>query len=149
MTTFIDKLNGSLTGLMRWKDWDTLRERVASDSNRKWFAYAVGREAPTHPLDVTALRLLLDEIDALLRRDHEESYLGIVYVDDIESPCLIKIYDPNNLGATCGSSGRKVMPGWVLSTDVPQSLEPDAPIPGNRRRWWDSVLERLLPQVSS
>ncbi len=30
--------------------------------------------------------------------------LGIVYVDDPVAPSLIKIYDPNNLGSTCGSS---------------------------------------------
>jgi hypothetical protein len=40
----------------------------------------------------------------LLRAEHHESYCGIVYADDLENPRLIKIYDPNNLGSSCGSS---------------------------------------------
>jgi len=39
-----------------------------------------------------------------LRADHHESYCGIVYADDLDKPRLIKIYDPNNLGSSCGSS---------------------------------------------
>jgi hypothetical protein len=46
----------------------------------------------------------IERIDALLRAEHHESYCGIVYADDLENPRLIKIYDPNNLGSSCGSS---------------------------------------------
>lgn len=77
--------------------------------------------------------MLLGEITALPRNDHREDYLGIVYVDD-----------PNNLGATCGSIGFKVPPGWVLSLDRPTPIEAATPLPGNRRRWWEALHRRLL-----
>ncbi len=32
-------------------------------------------------------------------------YCGIVYADDSENPTLVKVYDLNNLGPSCGSCG--------------------------------------------
>jgi hypothetical protein len=61
---------------------------------------------------------------------------------------LVKIYDPNNLGASCGSIGFKVPPGWVLSLDRPTPIEAATHLPGNRRRWWEALLQRLLGEAS-
>lgn len=82
---------------------------------------------------------LIAEIDALLRRDHDRDRLGIVYVDDRDEPTLVKIYDPNHLGASCGSVGYRVPPGWVLSLDPPSRIDNPAPLPGSRRRWWERL----------
>ncbi len=43
-----------------------------------------------------------------------KNIVDVVYVVDRETPKKIKIFDPNNLGASCGSSGFTVLPGWVL-----------------------------------
>ncbi len=145
MNDFEAKLNGTLYGLINWRDWDDLRARLLAGVDKRWFAYAVGEPLPEAPLPTDALTGLLSEIDALLRRDHDESYLGIVYVDDLASPSLVKIYDPNNLGSTCGSIGFKVPPGWVLSLDPPQVIDAITPLPGNRRRWWHALRERFQP----
>lgn len=144
MSTFEKKLNGRLYGLMHWTDWDGLRESLGADTKNRWFAYAVGDELPAAPLSPASLSEALNGIDLLLRRDHDEDYLGIVYVDDLATPSLVKIYDPNNLGAACGSIGHKVLPGWVLSTDPPRALTPQTPLPGNRRRWWATLKERFI-----
>jgi len=61
---------------------------------------------------------------------------------------IIKIYDPNNLGAACGSIGFKVLPGWVLSLDRPTPFAAATPLPGNRQRWWDALHQRLLGGAS-
>lgn len=145
MSDFETKLDGTLYGLMRWTDWDALRSRLLADAGKRWFAYAVGADIPAMPLLPAALQTLLEEIDALLRRDHDQDYLGIVYVDDLDAPSLIKIYDPNNLGSTCGSIGHKVPPGWVLSLDPPSVIATITPLPGNRRRWWADLSERFVP----
>jgi hypothetical protein len=58
----------------------------------------------------------------LLREEHREAYCGIVYADDLENPRLIKIYDPNKLGSSCGSSKNPPGPGWIMSR-----LPPDGP----------------------
>jgi hypothetical protein len=142
-SAFEQKLNGTLHGLLRWSDWDALRHGLGASLDHAWYAYAVGLAPPAEPLTGSALASLLDEIDQLLRRDHGEDYLGIVYVDDPAAPSLIKVYDPNNLGSSCGSSGYKVTPGWVLSLDPPVEITSSAPLPGNRRRWWSALIERF------
>lgn len=144
MTAFETKLNGSLYGLLRWSDWDALRQRLLADTTQQWFAYAVGAQLPVTPLPPAAFEPLLTQIDGLLRRDHREDYLGIVYADNLARPTLVKIYDPNNLGAACGSIGHRVPPGWVLSLDPPSTIAGTAPLPRGRRRWWSGLRERLL-----
>lgn len=144
MSAFETKLNGTLYGLMQWPSWDRLEATLREETVARWYVSAVGAEAPATPLDPVALRVLLAEITTLLRNDHREDYLGIVYVDNLDAPTLIKIYDPNNLGAACGSIGFKVPPGWVLSLDRPTLIDASTPLPGNRRRWWDALHLRLL-----
>lgn len=116
---------------MRWRDWYALRARLVANADTHWHARTVGEALPEAPLPPTALKAVLNEIDALLRRGHGEDYLGIVYVGDPKAPTLVKIHDPNHLGSACGSIGYKVPPGWVLSVDTP-------------RAWWASLGARLL-----
>ena len=95
---------------------------------------------PTLPADVEAFLRFLDESQALLHKEHEELYCGIVYVDRTDAPEMIKVYDPSNLGVSCGSSDNPPLPGWVVSKlapiDLPHALQP----PRNRQRWWQRVL---------
>ena len=86
----------------------------------------------TLPCDVSSD----EQIDELLRREHDEQYCGIVYVDDVNAPSFVKIFDPNNLGVSCGYSDSPPLPGWILSKLPPVDLQAPVPQPGNRRRWW-------------
>ena len=90
--------------------------------------------------DAATVSAFIERIDALLRADHHESYCGIVYADDLENPRLIKIYDPNNLGSSCGSSKNPPGPGWIMSRVEPDEIPAARPAPENRRRWWRSLL---------
>jgi hypothetical protein len=75
-----------------------------------------------------------------LRAEHHESYCGIVYADDLENPRLIKIYDPNNLGSSCGSSKTPHPPGWIMSRLPPDEIIAIRAAPENRKRWWQGLL---------
>ncbi|HEY9147488.1 MAG TPA: hypothetical protein VIQ22_00650, partial [Gammaproteobacteria bacterium] len=113
MNRFITQFNAPLRGLMRWPQWEELQDTLNRKNDGQWYVYYVGEEVPSLPLSVEAFQRFLMELDTLLRRDHQEDYLGIVYADDPAQPGFIKIYDPNNLGAACGSSGHRVLPGWT------------------------------------
>lgn len=139
MSDFLEKYNGSLTGLMRWPQFDTLTSMLDSSNDGAWYVYYVGEEVPSVSITSEQFKTFLDEITQLLRSDHREDYLGIVYVDDIKMPSFIKIYDPNNLGATCGSSGTRTLPGWTISRSAPVDLQAEFPNPGGRRRWWKEL----------
>ncbi len=105
-------------------------------ADQGWYVYAIGEEPPAEAVSAEKLRQFIVQINELLRREHDEDYCGIVYVDDKEEPSFIKIYDPNNLGTVCGSSDSPSLPGWTLSKQVPADLPLAFPPPGNRRRWW-------------
>ncbi len=127
-------LQGRFSGILRWEQLDELWARILAEPEG-WYVYQVGEAPPDAPLEAEALRRFVAEVDALLRREHGEDYCGIVYADDREHPTLVKIYDPNNLGSSCGSSGRFIPPRWVLSRVPPEAIE-EPVTPMGRRRWW-------------
>ncbi|MEA3274050.1 MAG: hypothetical protein U9Q81_01860 [Pseudomonadota bacterium] len=146
MKSFASQFDGPLTGLLQWSQWDALTGRLSAGNDGGWFVYFVGENLPTEPMSPDAFGRFLNEIDRLLRNDHRESYPGIVYVDDPSAPSFVKIYDPNNLGASCGSSEVRVLPGWVVSRTPPAPLAAPVRNPAGRRRWWQALLrnERTL-----
>jgi hypothetical protein len=135
---FSRRLNGRFTGILRWEDLDRLWETL-NGSGKAWYFYQVGSEVPALPLKGDGLRHALSELDQLLHADHDHDYCGIVYVDDRESPTLVKVYDPNNLGSSCGSSGMIIPPRWIISLERPTEVIDDAPTPRNRQRWWQRL----------
>ena len=78
----------------------------------------------------------MTELDKLLRDEHREDYCGIVYADDLKAPSFIKIYDPHNLGVSCGYSDNPPLPGWVMSRIAPLDLAAARVNPKKRQRWW-------------
>lgn len=135
---YLQAFRGTFYGVLRWHQLDLLWKKVLQ-SPQAWYVYAVGETPPDTPLDAPTLGKVLSEIDELLRREHEEDYCGIVYTDSMDHPSYIKVFDPNNLGSTCGSSGNPPLPGWILSHLQPINLPAALPQPGNRRRWWQKL----------
>ena len=129
---FHARLKGAFVGIMQWQQLDALWAKVKTG---EWYFYQIGETLPLVPLCDDALAQRIDALNELLRREHEYNYCGIVYADDVEDPTLIKIYDPNHMGSSC-SSGPPAPPGWILSTAPPYAIALDAPVPNNRRRWW-------------
>ena len=144
MKSFTETLNGTLYGVMQWAHWERLCDQLRG-GGQAWYFYAVGCGVPDAPLQGMELDKALGEMDTLLRREHVESYLGIVYMDDLANPTLVKIYDPNNLGSSCGSCGYTIPSGWVLSLRPPEPIDSDIPLPGNRRRWWQGLFSSAPP----
>lgn len=130
---------GSFTSALRWHHLDDLWERLRADAGGGWYIYALGEEPPSAPASADQLVLFIKELDELLRREHQEDYCGIVYADNLQSPGFIKIYDPNNLGVSCGYSDNPPLPGWVLSKIPPVILAPDILTSKSRKRWWQRI----------
>ena len=124
MTEFQRLYTGRLWSVMAWDQLTALWQRI--DPAAGWYLVAVGvSPAPTSgmlPAAAADVSAFIERIDALLRAEHHESYCGIVYADDLENPRLIKIYDPNNLGSSCGSSKTPHPPGWIMSRLPPDEI---------------------------
>ncbi len=125
-TLFFKKFHGSLRNLLTWADWDAFLAQLYLQSEG-WYVYVLAETVPSAPLSASDFQIFLQEINQLLKKEHQEKYCGIVYVDSLTAPTLVKIYDPNHLGAVCGSSGAVVLPGWVLSRFPPESLVTPTP----------------------
>jgi hypothetical protein len=129
-------MRGRFENVLRWEQLDALWEVLRADADSGWHIYAVGEQPPTQPVSGVAMQTFLAEIAVLLRREHAEDFCGIVYADSLTAPGFVKIFDPHNLGVSCGFSDNPPLPGWILSKLPPVDLEALAPLPGNRRRWW-------------
>lgn len=136
---FLTAFRGSFTSTLRWPQLDALWGRVRERAGAGWYLYHVGDQPPAQPADAHQVETFVRELDTLLRSEHKESYCGIVYADDLATPSLIKIYDPHNLGVSCGYSDNPPLPGWVMSLLPPCDLPATRAPTGSRRRWWQRV----------
>jgi hypothetical protein len=130
---------GRFENVLRWQQMDALWDVLAQEADGQWYIYAVGEPPPTEPASADRVRQFLSEIASLLRAEHDEDFCGIVYADSMDKPTFVKIFDPNNLGVSCGYSDNPPLPGWILSKLSPVDLNATAPLPGNRRRWWQRL----------
>jgi len=141
---FDRNFNGLLYSVMRWDQLTAFWQKV--DAGAGWYLYAVGQQVPQEPSSADKVQQFTRELDELLRREHHEDYCAIVYADNLDVPSFIKVYDPNHLGSSCGSSSVKssVLPGWVMSRTPPRELEMGGVVTGQRKRWWQSFLGEAI-----
>lgn len=137
--TFYRAFRGNFSSLLSWQQLDEFWETVRRKADAGWYIYAIGTPVPQQASPAPDVLKFISEVDTLLRQEHYEDYCGIVYTDSRENPALIKIFDPDNLGVSCGFSNNPPLPGWVLSLLPPQPLEARRPLPAGRQRWWQSL----------
>jgi hypothetical protein len=137
-TDFRSAFRGTFSGVLRWPQLDALWMTLRGVADDGWYIYAVGEAPPTRVASAEEFNRFIDEVDVLLRREHDEDYCGIVYTDSFEAPAFVKIFDPNNLGVSCGYSDNPPLPGWILSRIPPVDLQGGV-LPGNRKRWWQRL----------
>ena len=136
---FFKAFRGSFVSLLRWPQFDEFWEKMHKLADSEWYIYAVGEPPPEAPASKVELLKFLDESSKLLRKEHEEDYCGIVYVDDKVNPAFIKIFDPNNLGVSCGFSDNPPLPGWIISRIKPTNLSNLIKPTKSRQRWWNKI----------
>ena len=137
-TDFERSLNGMLHSLLSWQQLADFWPKI--DPAAGWYLYAIGEPVPLSPAAPEQVASFIKKIDSLLHKDHDEDYCGIVYANDVNNPSLVKIYDPHNLGSSCGSSKNPPLPGWIMSLTPPTHLQPKGITPGNRKRWWETFM---------
>ena len=129
---------GSFKGIRHWHELDDFWRHLKTLNDGKWFIYDTNQAPPISPVSASDLSSFIDTTNQLLHAQHKEDYCGIVYVDDINTPEYIKVYDPANLGVVCGYSDNPPLPGWILSRLPPCNLHPKKP-----ESLWKKYLHRF------
>jgi hypothetical protein len=103
----------------QWDDCNALFDTLISNPADDWYLYDTTTVLPVATIDAERLVTQLKSIKFIIETQHQERYCGIVYVDDLKNPNFVKIFHPNNLGKTCGSSEHPPIPQWLLSKIQP------------------------------
>lgn len=136
---YFKTFNGAFSGILRWQQLDELWACIL-EGPEGWYIYAVGDKPPETPATSDQLKQFIPEINELLHKEHDEDYCGIVYADNREQPDFVKIFDPNNVGTSCGTGNHPPpLPGWILSKIKPIDLPNAFPQTGSRKRWWHNI----------
>jgi hypothetical protein len=136
---FVTRFRGAFSGILKWSQFDALWSILQDSNDGGWYVYHVGEAPPDSPCSSEEFTTFLQHMNEMLRKEHAEDYCGVVYVDQPEAPTYIKIFDPNNLGVSCGYSDNPPLPGWIISRIAPVDLPNALPPAQNRKRWWRRI----------
>lgn len=139
MSDFLSNYQGPMSGVMRWEQLDTIWENL--DANDGWYLYEIGTPLPDQVVKAEQLHGAIRSINDFLHQQHDSNYCGVVYVDTLTYPTLLKIYHPRKMGASCGSSGSTVLPRWTLSRHPPVDLLEWAIEKDRKPAWWKHMLK--------
>ncbi len=128
-TDFWQAYQRDFQGLLHWPDVEAFWQLLAA-TPQGWYLFDPTSTAPDTPIDTKQFPAILTEIKTLIHSGRKTSHCFALFTDDRLSPNFVKIFDPANLGATCGSSGTRTLPHWTLSRTQPDTLpqEPVTPV---------------------
>ena len=117
--------NGKFYGVLRWHQLDDIWNIVKNDAEAGWYCYKVDKTPPQSLTQGEEMVVLLDNVDKKLRNTHAEDYCGVVYVDDLDQPSFIKVFNPKGLGTSCSIATSGPLPEWVICKTLPQDISDD------------------------
>ena len=122
-TEYWQRYRGPFSGVLKWQDMEGLWATLKA-APEDWYVLDPMADAPIAPLSAATFMSFLDEAEALINQRRDRPSCGSIYVDVFEAPTYIKIFDPLKMGTSCGGSHDPIMPRWIISHMVPDTLPP-------------------------
>ena len=119
--TFAERFNGKFWGVLRWTQYDSIFAKVA-ETPEGWYVWHTPDPVPSAPCTADGMTALFRRFDEKFATERARDSLGFVYVDDMEAPTFIKVFDPMKMGG-CGGGGKAKPPEWLLTTMPPEEIE--------------------------
>ena len=135
--------HGYLKGLLQWRQFDDLWTHLRAHPEGWYVRDFSSKKIPDAPMGAEDFRAFLDEAETFLRRRHREDYCGFIYLDDIENPTFIKVFDPRKMGSACSCSTQATPPRWTISR-LPPVLTADMTPPPEETPRKKGLLARLF-----
>ena len=133
-TPFWRAYQARASGLLIWDDIDALWPQLTAQPTG-WHVYDLKTTPPEAPLPEAEFTGFLPQAQALVNARRDRSHSGAIYIDNRDTPSFIKIFDPTNMGTSCGGDHDMIFPRFILS-----KLKPD-PRPAPEKK---SFLGRLM-----
>lgn len=134
--------NGKFFGILRWHQLDNVWESVLARKQDGWYIYNTNSSVPKDKINTDQLENEIESIDKRLRTQHDEDYCGVVYVDNLEKPALIKVFDPKNMGTSCSVGGKAPLPEWIISMIPPADLTEEEKPRKYKKRWLGNLFSK-------
>ncbi|CAB9539579.1 hypothetical protein BROOK1789B_713 [Bathymodiolus brooksi thiotrophic gill symbiont] len=115
---YLAQFQDRFIGIMQWEDCHALFEKLSNNPN-DWYLYNTSKVVPKTVVNANDFLNAINNIKKVIKSEHQERYCGIVYTNDLNNPDFVKIFHPNNLGKSCGSSENPPIPQWLLSKIKP------------------------------
>lgn len=115
-------LQGRFEGIMDLKVCDDLLSYLVAHPS-DWFIYDLDARVPETPCEAVEFTTQITIIKEIIATKHTQRYCGIVYADSTQSPTIVKIFHPDNVGKSCGSSETPPLPKWIISKIAPVTIE--------------------------
>ncbi len=122
-TPFWNAYQGRFFGVLNWSDVDTFWVRM-SDTTGDWFIFDPKQPAPDRAASDVELTEVLTKAQTLINSRRDMSHCGAIYVDSLENPSFIKVFDPSAMGSSCNISGIPILPRWIFSRIKPDDMPP-------------------------
>jgi len=119
-TAYWRAYQGRASGLIDWKDVDALWPLLGAQPEG-WFVYDLEATPPVAPMPAPDFTAFLPQAEALVNERRDRSHSGAIYIDSREAPSFIKIFDPTNMGTSCGGDHEMIFPRYILSKTKPDS----------------------------
>lgn len=133
---YVRQYMGSFSGILRWPQLEDLWIWLGQHHEGHWYLYQTDEPVPTKPVPHKELQKSLEQIDRYLHQSHKADYCGVVYVDNLQAPTYIKIYNPKGMGSSCSMSEIPPLPRWIISLDAPEDLKAIINEPDSGHAWW-------------
>jgi hypothetical protein len=109
---YLAQFQDRFIGIMQWEDCHALFEKLSNNSN-DWYLYNTSKVVPKTVVNANDFLNAINNIKKVIKSEHQERYCGIVYTNDLNNPDFVKIFHPNNLGKSCGSSEIPIV--WIVA----------------------------------
>lgn len=141
-SNFKELFKGKFYGVLRWHQLDHTWDVVKLEKAEGWYIYEINKSIPDIVTQNNALTIEIERIDQYLRKKHNEDYCGIVYVDNLDKPEFIKVFDPQSLGTSCSIAKTPPLPKWIISKVKPHELTLQKEVTNKPKRWLGNLFAK-------
>jgi TusA-related sulfurtransferase len=119
---FIELAQGNLYGLLSWDEFDQTCQYIKDAKDHNWYIYEIDKPLPDNASTDAQINQFIDSLNANIHEEYSREHCGIAFVDSVDNPSILKVFNPKLLKSICNIYGSSPIHGWVISRNKPVDL---------------------------